>query len=128
MFFNLNKLQKFIVRIVLFTFIVQILSYALFALEPVSKKSTVRAAGIDGFGVNAHIKQRYYNEKATAFSKMTTAGVQTAREQFIWGDIEISNNNWVYTQYDQLAQDYDTNSISPLGLLAYGTDWASTYP
>ena len=118
-------LKKISIKSLLFLMIFQLLSGLLIS---VSLPEKVQAGGGPinyPFGVNAHIVQRYYGDRATAFTKMNDIGIQTAREEFSWTSIEASNDSWNYTNYDQIVSDYNTNGVEVLGLLVKSPSWSN---
>jgi len=118
-------LKKISIKSLLFLMIFQLLSGLLVS---VSLPKKVQAGGGPTnfpFGVNSHIVQRYYGDRATAFTKMNDIGIQTAREEFSWTSIEASNDSWNYTNYDQIVSDYNTNGVEVLGLLVKSPSWSN---
>ncbi|OGY85501.1 MAG: hypothetical protein A2233_02655 [Candidatus Kerfeldbacteria bacterium RIFOXYA2_FULL_38_24] len=83
----------------------------------------------EAFGVNLHLHQRVLTEnQEQVLTLAQDHGVQWAREEFIWQDIEPQENEFSWTAYDAVVDNYQKNNIKILGLLTYSTQWASTNP
>jgi len=54
------------------------------------------------------------------------AGSRWDRFDFIWPNIEPSNNSWNFGAYDTLVDDLDVVEVDMVGILLWTPDWATT--
>lgn len=118
-------MKRVTLKTILLLMIVQLFYGFLFSVSVPEKAQAGGGPTNFPFGVNAHIVQRYYGDKNTAFTKMTDLGMDAAREEFSWTSIESSNDSWNYSNYDQIVTDYNSNNIEMLGLLVKSPSWSN---
>jgi len=83
----------------------------------------------DAFGVNLHLRNRFYeSDWDAAITSAQAAGAQWGREEFSWDAIEPSDNSYNWTQYDSVVAKYNEKNIKVMGLLTYSAQWASSNP
>ncbi len=63
-------------------------------------------------------------EKSVALMK--EAGISWVRMDFVWGDIESSQGEFNFDEYDYIVDLLYKNNIGLLGILDYSADWASS--
>lgn len=90
----------------------------------------VQAASLgSGLGVNVHLLSRFEAvEYASSAQQVSTLGGTWAREQINWNTVEPSDNNFDFSDLDQVMEAYAQTDLHVLGLLTYSADWASSNP
>ncbi|MFA6473367.1 MAG: endo-1,4-beta-xylanase [Patescibacteria group bacterium] len=86
------------------------------------------AAAEDILGVNVHAVQRYApGEYSTLGDHLQADAMHWAREEFYWDRIEPAAGNFQWAGYDEVVALYQAKGVSVLGLLAYSSQWASSW-
>lgn len=70
-------------------------------------------------------KYRTVEEYDTVIALLKEAGVGFVRVDFLWSDIEPKRGTFNFSKYDLFVDRLSKNKIGILGILNYGTEWAS---
>ena len=100
--------------------------------EPELMVCSIPPEQITPFGMNVHLVQRYYHgaNPISKFREATlmagTIGVDWAREEFNWADLQpLSENDPIpWNKLDAAVNAYEDQNINVLGMLAYTPSWA----
>ncbi len=81
------------------------------------------------WGVNMHLRERVAQARWDEVLDLAQDGrISWAREQFNWDVVEPTDDEYNFTQYDNIVSRYQSAGMNILGLITYSSAWASTNP
>jgi hypothetical protein len=80
------------------------------------------------FGVCAHLGAGSEHEKLIEeLDMMQAAGIKWARADFTWAQIEPSDNEFVFTNYDRVVSEAEQRQVKILPILCYNSRWTKGF-
>ena len=81
------------------------------------------------FGINGFITTRFNGQDLARSAKtLKDLGIDWTREEFFWQGIEPEKDKFNFAFYDNAVSETKKSGLNILGLLDYGTGWASSSP